>query len=96
MPGMRPMSAVADPVVSMPLNRLLRLASMAGVDTAVQLHIARGDDLDARDGGGLTPLMLAAKYNRATICRLLLNAGAIPDLTNLSGFSAYFSLTMVR
>ena len=43
-----------------PMNPLLRMAVLAGVETAVRLHIRRGDSLDARDGGGATPLMLAA------------------------------------
>ena len=30
------------------LNPLLRMATIAGVEVAVKLHIARGDDLDAR------------------------------------------------
>ncbi|MBK9246081.1 MAG: sigma-70 family RNA polymerase sigma factor [Burkholderiales bacterium] len=41
----------------------------------MQLHVRRGDDLNARDENGLTPLMLAASRNRANICRLLLDCG---------------------
>ena len=63
-------------VRSSPLSRLLRMAVVAGVESAIQVHINRGDDLDARDDKGLTPLMLAAARNKATICSLLLGAGA--------------------
>ena len=64
------------------------MAVWAGAETAVRLHIARGDDLDARDESGQTPLMIAAARNKPTICRLLADAGA--DLTALdpSGKSA--------
>lgn len=81
------MSALAS-CASAPLNRLLKLAAVAGVDTAVQLHIARGDNLNARDGAGLTPLMLAARNNRASTCRVLLGSGATVDMTDPSGFDA--------
>ena len=71
-----------------PLNQLLKMAVVAGVETAVRLHIRRGDDLNARDGAGLTPLMLAASRNKANICRLLLDAGVIPELVDHSGRNA--------
>lgn len=81
------MSALASSVEP-PLNRLLKLAVVAGVDTAVHLHIARGDNLNARDGAGLTPLMLAARNNRASTCRVLLDSGATVELTDPSGLDA--------
>jgi RNA polymerase primary sigma factor len=71
-----------------PLNLLLKMAVVAGVEAAVRLHIRRGDDLDARDGGGLTPLMLAASRNKANICRLLLASGVNPDLADPFGRNA--------
>ena len=71
-----------------PLNQLLKMAVVAGVETAVRLHIRRGDDLDACDGAGYTPLMLAASRNKANICRILLDAGVNPDLMNHSGRNA--------
>jgi RNA polymerase primary sigma factor len=71
-----------------PLNPLLKMAVVAGVETAVRLHIRRGDDLDACDGAGFTPLMLAASRNKANICRLLLGAGVNPDLVDHSGRNA--------
>ena len=71
-----------------PLNQLLKMAVIAGVETAVRLHIRRGDDLDACDGAGYTPLMLAASRNKVNICRLLLDAGVNPDLVDHSGRNA--------
>ncbi len=61
---------------------------MAGVESAVQIHIDRGDDLDARDASGMTPLMLTAARNKAAICRLLLAAGADHGLLDPSGKTA--------
>lgn len=61
---------------------------MAGVESAVQIHIDRGDDLNARDDKGQTPLMLSAARNKAAICRLLLAAGADVALLDPSGRDA--------
>ena len=70
------------------LNRFFRMAVVTGVESAVQVHINRGDDLDARDEKGLTPLMISAARNKAAICRLLLAAGADANLLDPSGRSA--------
>lgn len=61
---------------------------MAGVESAVQIHIDRGDDLDARDASGMTPLMLSAARDKPTICRMLLSAGADHGLLDPSGRTA--------
>jgi len=73
-----------------PLSRLLKMAVVAGVESAVRIHIERGDDLNARDAGGQTPLMLAAARNKPHICKLLLDAGADPHLTDSDGKTAFF------
>lgn len=70
------------------LNPLLRLAAISGVETAIKLHIRRGDDLDARDGSGATPLILAAGKRRKGAVRLFLDAGANPTLADQSGMDA--------
>lgn len=70
------------------LNPLLRMATIAGVEVAVKLHIARGDDLNARDGGGATPLMLACARRKKGIVQLLLAAGAKPELLDPEGRNA--------
>jgi RNA polymerase primary sigma factor len=72
-----------------PLNRFLKIAVVAGVESAVQIHIDRGDDLNARDGNGLTPLMLSAARNKSAICKLLLDAGVDKDLVDSSGKTAH-------
>lgn len=70
------------------LNPLLRMAAIAGVEVAIKLHIARGDDLDARDSGGATPLMLASARRKKGVVRLLLVAGANPELLDSEGRGA--------
>lgn len=64
------------------------MAVMAGVEVAIRLHINRGDDLEAVDENGCTPLMLAASKDKGGICRLLLDAGANPNLKDFSGMNA--------
>jgi RNA polymerase primary sigma factor len=64
------------------------MAVMAGVESAVQLHIHRGDDLNARDTNGMTPLMLSAARDKPAICKLLLSAGADHGLLDPSGKTA--------
>lgn len=71
-----------------PLNKLFKIAVLAGVVEAVSFHINRGDDLNARDQNGYTPLMLAASRNRADICERLIGAGADPTLHDSLGRDA--------
>jgi RNA polymerase primary sigma factor len=78
-----------------PLNKLLRMAVTTGVESALRVHIERGDDLNARDQNGLTPLMLAAARNRPGICKLLLAAGADAELLDRSGRTALNIATSV-
>jgi RNA polymerase primary sigma factor len=72
-----------------PLSQFLRLAVVTGISRAVQVHIDRGDDLNACDGNGQTPLMLAAARNKAAICKLLLDAGADGSLQDPAGKKAH-------
>ena len=70
------------------LSPLLKIAVSNGVESAIRLHVAKGDDLNARDSGGNSPLMIAARNNHANACRVLLESGADPDLENLNGKTA--------
>ena len=70
------------------LNRLLKIAVSNGVEKAIRIHIAKGDDLNARDDAGNTPLMIAAKKNQPKACRLLLENGASPLLLDSNGNNA--------
>jgi RNA polymerase primary sigma factor len=80
--------SAAPEAISRPINRLLKLAVVGGVEAAVKLHIDRGDDLNARDDRGRTPLMLAAAANRARICRVLIEARADVLARDASGNDA--------
>ena len=61
-----------------PLNQFFKIAVMAGVESAVQLHIDRGDDINARDSNGVTLLMLSAAKNKAAICHIVIHKSAKP------------------
>ncbi len=83
------MSAMPDALPApRPVNRLLRTAVTAGVESAVRVHIARGDDLEWRDERGFTPLMIAASRNKAAICRMLIEAGVNQGATDHFGRDA--------
>ena len=71
-----------------PLNSFFRMAVVAGVESAVRLHIDRGDDVNARDFKGQTPLMIAAGRNKTSVCRLLLDAAADTTLVDTDGKNA--------
>lgn len=70
------------------MHHLFKMAVAAGVESAVRLHIDRGDDPDGRDDKGLTPLMIAAARNKANVCRLLLASNANPRLLDPLGRDA--------
>lgn len=67
---------------------MFRMAAVAGAVEAVRVHVVRGDDPNARDAGGLTPLMLACSRNKVQVARLLLECGADHRLLTPSGRSA--------
>ncbi|MBP6734579.1 MAG: ankyrin repeat domain-containing protein [Chromatiaceae bacterium] len=70
------------------MSMLLRMAVLAGVQAAVQLRIRVGDDVNAIDAKGRTPLILAASKGHVKICMLLLERGADPLVTDASGETA--------
>ncbi len=72
----------------MKLNPLFKLAVVSGVEEAIKLHLLRGDDVDARDLSGATPLILAAAKGRVAAIRLLLSSGADPKLIDNNGMDA--------
>lgn len=82
------LTRMSTPQANRPLNHLFRMAVVAGVESATKIHIQRGDDVNARDASGLTPLMLAAMRNKPVICALLLSSGADPSLVDSSGKDA--------
>ncbi len=80
-------------VLSKNLSPLLKMASMSGVATAVQIHINRGDNINATDERGRSPLLLAASKGHVEVCRILLDAGGDPNASDMDGNSA-FSIAM--
>jgi RNA polymerase primary sigma factor len=71
-----------------PMSVLFRFALLGGSTRAVALHIERGEDVNGRDDGGMSALMLAASRGHADICRMLIGAGADPFATDQHGNTA--------
>ena len=66
----------------------LLLAATQGFSEAVQVLIAVRSPVDAQNRAGETALIKAAQLRDATSIRMLLDAGANPDLTDNTGMSA--------
>ncbi|MFJ6079840.1 ankyrin repeat domain-containing protein [Streptomyces sp. NPDC092369] len=69
------------------LFRRLFNAIPAGDTTAVEVALRAGADPDQADGEGTTPLYVASVQGQTEIARLLLAAGASPDIES-SGIGA--------
>ena len=70
------------------LSPHLRIAVLTGVQVAVRIRIDRGDDVNATDDRGRSPLMLAASRGHVETCRVLLEAGADPTARDREGNAA--------
>jgi ankyrin repeat protein len=66
----------------------LHYAATGGSDEVLRLLIENHAYLDAESPNGSTPLMMAAMYGQATGVKILLDAGADPELKNSQGLSA--------
>lgn len=67
----------------------LHCAARRGDLDAVKLLVAsKGYDVNASDGEGYTPLMLAAREGNGKMCELLISCGAHFDMKNAKGESA--------
>lgn len=66
----------------------LHYASSIGRSGEVEYLIAKGCDINAANGFGNTPLMLAAEAGHLQALKILLNKGAHTHLRNLEGFTA--------
>jgi len=62
----------------------LHRAAYENRDGIAQALIARGDDVDAIDEDGFTPLQFAAAANKLDVARLLIEDGANTDGIDLS------------
>jgi RNA polymerase primary sigma factor len=66
------------------------MAIRNGVTSVVQLHIAKGVDVNAPDDNGMSPLMYGAEAGQLETCRILLEAGADPLKCDGAGNDAQF------
>ncbi|KAK6117483.1 hypothetical protein DH2020_048761 [Rehmannia glutinosa] len=66
----------------------LHCAARCGDLDAVKLLASKGYDINASDGDGYTPLMLAAMEGNGKMCELLISCGAHFDMKNAKGESA--------
>jgi RNA polymerase primary sigma factor len=71
-----------------PLNPAFRMAILAGAKRAIQLHLQSGNDVNATDEKGRSPLHLAAAKGQSDICHFLLDEGADPALRDFQGNNA--------
>lgn len=70
------------------LNPLFRFAVLSGVQSAIDFHLRRGEDINAQDSSGRSPVLLATMKGNADTVRLLLHAGADPLLSDNAGQTA--------
>jgi tetratricopeptide (TPR) repeat protein len=66
----------------------LALATRVDAIEIMNLLIAEGADIEAKDEGGWTPLHHAAVYNKKAAAEVLLNAGANPNIPGPEGIYA--------
>lgn len=65
-----------------------RMALLAGKVESVRLHLHSGSDVNAADGKGRSPLILAVSGGHLALCQFLLEAGADPDIRDHEGNDA--------
>ena len=82
--GARVDQASANGMQVMPLHSAAAARSVA----IARLLLERGAPVDARQGGGFTPLMEAALNGQMDLIELLLASGADPTLRDGEGYSA--------
>jgi RNA polymerase primary sigma factor len=85
--GLIPSGAV--PADRKPLSPAFRMAVLTGALESVRLHLRSGNEVDATDEKGRSPLMLAASRGHLDVCRLLLESGADPGLKDSEGNDAF-------
>jgi uncharacterized protein len=65
-------------------------ACTKGLSEEVASLIGAGVDVNSRDGGGDTPLIMAAAYGKTMIVKFLLLKGADPSLVGMQGMTALY------
>eukprot|EP00644_Phytophthora_capsici_P019058 jgi/Phyca11/133818/e_gw1.788.1.1 len=61
------------------MDTSLHLYARCGRADAVRIQLQHGANTEIRDAQGLTPLLLAARYNQLQVRQLLLQHGARTD-----------------
>ncbi len=67
-----------------------------GYEDIVSLLLEHGADIDADNGGGMTPLMFAAMFGRSQVVAQLQAHGASLQRRNRLGISASFMVRVLR
>jgi len=86
--GATPLHQAAEQAIdpeSARMSKLFSLRQSAESDVVVDLLLARGAEVNAKDNDGLTPLHLAAKVGYPAIVRLLLDQGAAVNARTVTG-----------
>lgn len=76
--------------VDISISKPFKMAIKFGVEAAVKFELSKGDFLNSCDEEGNTPLILAVKYKRANIIKMLLDLGADVNIKNKKGHTAYY------
>ncbi len=79
----------AKPAAAPTASRTLLAAATSGNVDAVAIALRQGADLEAKDGGGRTPLILAVTSDRVDVAWLLVALGADPDVQDAQQDSAW-------
>jgi ankyrin repeat protein len=75
--------------------RLLHLAIAEGKADVLRLLIERGADLNARNADGRTPLHDCFELNHDDFAKILMDAGAVPDVCAAAAYGMYDQLEQI-
>jgi uncharacterized protein len=79
----------AKPVPAPTASAALLAAATSGDADAAAIALRQGADLETKDGGGRTPLILAVTHDRVEVARVLVALGADPDAQDAQQDSAW-------
>lgn len=85
--GFHSFTGTTSELISNPMVSPLSIAILKGDIASVQKFIEYGADVN-EVSNGMTPLMVAARYNKTEIIKFLLSKGADREKENDKGFTA--------
>lgn len=85
--GFHSFTGTTSELISNPMVSPLSIAILKGDMASVQKFIEYGADVN-EVSNGMTPLMVAARYNKTEIIKFLLSKGADREKENDKGFTA--------